>query len=116
MKRLGVFATAWLLVALGAGFGSQGVVADDQTRPSSGAERSLSDRYREFSMREMRELAVRTCRLIPRRVLFQTFSTVDDPSDNNYIALGFAKRIDISPIPLQRAAYDGCTRGLRKAD
>jgi hypothetical protein len=112
MQRLGLLASACLLLALGASVGRQSLAG--QVPGQAAPERSLSERYRAFAMREMHKLAFRTCRLIPRRVLFKTFSTVDDPSDNNYTALGYAKRVDISPIPLQRAAYNGCSRGLRE--
>ena len=47
--------------------------------------------------------------------MFETYSSVGDPTDDNYIALGYAAKVGISPIPLQRAAYEGCMRGLRKA-
>jgi hypothetical protein len=35
------------------------------------------------------------------------------PLDNNGIALRYVKDMKISPIPLQRAAYDGRILGLR---
>jgi hypothetical protein len=112
LRRLGLVATACVFLVLGASLGEPGVADSDHDLP----QRSLSDRYRAFAMRETQKLATRTCRSIPRRALFKAFSTVDDPGDDNYIALGYAKRVDISPIPLQRAAYDGCRRGLRRAN
>ena len=47
-------------------------------------------------------------------ILSRSFS-VKGPNTNNYISLGYARDIDISPIPLQRAAYNGCDKGLRLA-
>jgi hypothetical protein len=67
-----------------------------------------------FAMQQTRRQAVRTCRVIPRRILSRSFS-VKGPNTNNYISLGYARDIDISPIPLQRAAYNGCDKGLRLA-
>ena len=115
MRRLVLVLTACLLIGIGV-IGTQGFAGQAPSSRSSSSERSLSDRYRDFAMAEMRRLSSRTCRLVPRRVLFETFSTVNDPADNNYIALGYAAKVDISPIPLQRAAYNGCARGLRKSD
>lgn len=77
------------------------------------AERSLSDRYKAVALEETRSLALRTCRTVARAALFKAFSTVDDPSDDNYIALGYAATLPSRPLALQGAAYDGCRRGLR---
>jgi hypothetical protein len=64
-------------------------------------------------LEETRDLALRTCRRVSRRALFEAFSDDDDPDDDNYIALGYVARTPLTPIPLQREAYDGCRRGLR---
>ena len=47
-----------------------------------------------FAMKQTRKQAVRTCRVIPRKVLTKSFDV--QSATNNYIALGYARDIDIS--------------------
>ena len=71
-----------------------------------------------FAYRETRAQARKTCENVPRDVLARAFGKgvefrSGSPLDNNGIALRYVKDMKISPIPLQRAAYDGCILGLR---
>ena len=87
---------------------------NDRSPSLPASEKPSSQKLERFAMQQTRRQAVRTCRVIPRRILIRSFS-VKGPNTNNYISLGYARDIDISPIPLQRAAYNGCDKGLRQA-
>ena len=74
----------------------------------------------------MRKLSRKTCRLVPRDVLSRAFGGAsDDPRlggsrdptewTDHYVALAFAEDVEIHPIRLQQAAYDGCKAGLDAA-
>jgi hypothetical protein len=75
-----------------------------------------------FAFRETEKLARRTCSSVPRSILAAGFLSRSasppagrDPSryDNNYTALLYVADVDINPIRLQTAAYNGCITGLR---
>jgi hypothetical protein len=79
-------------------------------------DRTQADRYRRFAMTETRRLARRICRHVPPRTLSHFLGDAGSPghsSEPNYVALGLARDVRIRPIPLQRAAYDGCAHGVR---
>ena len=73
-----------------------------------------------FAYRQMKWQSRKTCRIVPRKTLARAFADASDdaPIDkpaalsDSHIALLFAEDVGISPIPLQRAAYDGCIEGL----
>ena len=72
-------------------------------------------RNRAFAMRETEALAKRVCRSVPPSVLARWLGGTDFPKTDtspNAIALGYARDVDISPIPLQRAAAEGCEAGV----
>ena len=58
---------------------------------------------------------------MPRRVLAESFGRVSGDRDSlrgrrltdNDIALLYAEDVGITPVALQRAAYEGCLAGLR---
>lgn len=90
-------------------------VSAASTANETGAERRAAH-YRRKAMRETEDLAKRVCAHVPPHVLARSlggadFSTTD--TSPNAIALGYARDVDISPIPLQRAAAEGCAAGVR---
>ena len=100
------------LFSIGCGFGE-----DRSTVAAYEDHAGRAERYRREAMTETAELARRVCSRVPPRVLARAlggdaFSRTD--TTPNAIALGYARDVDISPLPLQRAAYDGCTRGVRR--
>jgi hypothetical protein len=105
---------AWLAVAVGCGGGeTTTTVTTQSTEPV--------ERLDRFAYGEVKEQAIKTCFLVPRQVLYRAFErgSSDRPgeiaksaADDNGIALLYAEDVDISPIRLQQAAYDGCLSGL----
>ncbi len=84
---------------------------------AEGSANSRAERYVAFSMDEMHDLGRRVCRRIPARVLARKLGDAGSDgisTEPNDVALGFVSKIDISPIPLQRAAYNGCVRGVKR--
>ena len=85
-------------------------------------EDDAAQRIERFAYRETKQQARRTCGAVPREVLARSFDAVskDQRADtrreftDNDIALLYVETIDISPVPLQRAAYDGCLAGLKR--
>lgn len=77
----------------------------------------------DFAHREMHRQARRTCRSVPRAVLARAVARESsdprkgDPRtyDDNWIATLYAEDVRIEPVPLQRAAHEGCLAGLRDA-
>jgi predicted small lipoprotein YifL len=112
--RLGT-ALAAALLALTA-CGNESPDQDRTAAARSQVEHPQADRYRQFAMSETRRLARRLCKQVPPRTLSRYLGDAGVPghsTDPNYVALGLARDIRISPIPLQRAAYDGCGHGVR---
>ncbi len=76
-----------------------------------------------FAYRETQALSRRICSAIPRDILARSLARVGDRSlggpgdpagfDDNSIALLYVEDVSIKPIPLQRAAYEGCIAGLK---
>jgi hypothetical protein len=102
-------------LAVGTGCGR-----DDETTSQAEQPEKLdptASRYREKAMAETEKLARRVCGSLPPRDLERAFGRDDpNPPTPNYVALGYARDVDISPIPLQRAAYDGCLAGLQRSN
>ena len=72
-------------------------------------------RNRAFAMREMEALSKRVCGSVSPEVLARSLGGTDFPktdSSPNAISLGYARDVDISPVPLQRAAAEGCEAGV----
>ena len=75
-----------------------------------------------FAYRETERQARKTCSAVPRSLLAAAFRSVSSdrkayrgrPLTDNDIALLYAEDVRIRPVPLQRAAYDGCLDGLRQ--
>jgi hypothetical protein len=100
---------------------------DDAVAPARAAAKpgkaTSTNRMADFAYRQVERQAKKTCRSVPRDVLAEAFAAAsDDPglagvdpaeADDNYVALWYAEDVGLSPVPLQRAAYDGCMAGLR---
>lgn len=72
-------------------------------------------RNRAFAMRQTEALAKRVCRSVPPSILARSLgraNTFKGDTSPNAIALGYARDVDIRPIPLQAAAYTGCEAGV----
>ena len=108
---------AVLVVALG------GCGGDDEVRTVTVDGGDRQERITRFALAETREQARKTCAVVPRDVLARSFARVSDDRPSvegrrltaNDIALLYVEDIGINPIPLQRAAYDGCMAGQRLA-
>jgi hypothetical protein len=107
---------ASLAVAMGCGGGETTTTVTAQST-------AHAERLEWFAYREVKEHAIKTCSLVPRTVLYAAFErgSGDRPgeiaksaADDNGIALLYAENVDISPIRLQQAAYDGCLSGLSR--
>lgn len=73
-------------------------------------ERASTERLERFAYREVKTLAIRTCSVVGQDALAQAFDLKFNTA--NAVALKFVRDIDIRPIALQTAAYDGCLAGL----
>lgn len=98
---------------------------DDSGEPPSGGDSPSTaeaasrinngPKLRAFAMRETEALAKRVCGSVPPSILARSLGGDSFPKTDtspNAIALGYARDVDISPIPLQRAAADGCRAGV----
>ena len=71
---------------------------------------------------EVERQARKTCSVVPRDVLVDSFRRVSDDRRSylgrrltaNDVALLYAEDVGMNPLPLQRAAYDGCLAGLKR--
>jgi len=93
--------------------------SDNDSSPSSAAADSAEAngrRNRAFAMQQTEALAERVCGAVPSSILARSLGGADFPKTDtspNAIGLGYARDVDISPIPLQRAAAEGCRAGVR---
>jgi hypothetical protein len=64
----------------------------------------------------VKHLAERTCGSFSRAELQAGFAPGFSGGrlDANGIALKYVKEVDINPVPLQTAAYNGCLAGLER--
>ena len=109
-----VFATVVASLALAACGGGDATtaVAPSAQRTAEGpewAERPGS----KFAYHEMLALAERICGEFGAQEIATTLAGDSHSQDPDIVARLFAAQVDISPIPLQRAAYGGCKRGLK---
>lgn len=109
-----------LASGLGGGLLLSGCFGDTSTTTVSASTDGRA-RLKAFAFQEMRKQAKRTCASVPRGVLTASFlgrssapPAGADPGryDDNYLALLYVEDIDINPIRLQTAAYNGCLIGL----
>ena len=77
-------------------------------------DRQAVERNERFAYAEMERQARRTCARVPREELVSAFDGPPGELSDNDIALLYAETVKINPIPLQRAAYDGCIDGLKR--
>lgn len=114
-----------MLAVIGFLAGCGGTSSDpngDAPREATTAEKPLQSpiakRLSFVANKEMKQLAIQTCRVVPRSVLVAGFGAGRNPDqrpfDTNTIALMYAGDVDISPIRLQEAAATGCRIGLRR--
>ena len=98
-----------------------GCGGDEETRTVTVGDGASDERISRFAMAETRRQARKTCAVVPRGVLADSFGRASGDRDSlrgrrltdNDIALLYAEDIRINPLPLQRAAYEGCLEGLR---
>jgi len=84
-------------------------------------QREGTAKLKAFAFSETRLQARRTCVVVPREVLAMGFARRSSGVvrgaprryDDNAVALLYVEDIDINPIRLQTAAYNGCLRGLQ---
>src|SRR5687768_13814067 len=75
-----------------------------------------------YAYTEVERQATKTCALVPRDVLVESCRRVSADRASyrgrrltrNDIALLYAEDVGMNPLPLQRAAYDGCIEGLKR--
>jgi hypothetical protein len=95
---------------------------DEEVRTVTVRDRETAKRVERFAYREVERQARKTCAAVPPEVLMDSFESVSAdrgaagrrPLNANDIALMYAEDVRISPVPLQRAAYDGCIAGLKR--
>ena len=95
---------------------------DEEVRTVTVRDGDSTERLERFAYAEMKRQSRKTCAVVPRNVLIASFRRVSGDRESylgrrltdNDIGLMYAEDVKISPIPLQRAAYDGCLEGLKR--
>jgi hypothetical protein len=97
---------------------------EEQVRTVTVRDGATTKPLERFAYAEMKAQARKTCAVVPRDVLIASFRRVSGDRESylgrrrltdNDIGLMYVEDVKISPIPMQRAAYDGCLEGLADA-
>lgn len=128
LRRAGfmVASGACLVVLAGCGHGGRPAEQRVSAWPTSTSEhsenvravvmRARRENVRAVVMRATRELAELNCAELDKQLLLERIGLgFIEPTDDtyaNYVALGYARDLPLRPIPLQRAAYNGCVEGV----